>query len=318
MRLLPTLALLAALAGTAHAQYTKSAGQNAPTAAVESTVVDDKGVARKKTVQMKVASDQYGNAAGNQHDLAVDGAFEGQTVAVIQLYTGENFDFKVVKEALLQKGFSVFRWSNGVPTPEELEKKLEKASQLWVIASDRRHLTDEHVKVIRKFWESGKGLYIWGDNDPYYVDANVLGKALFDTTMEGNLMGDKPVGLQSAPGKPGLLRGHLLTTGLEHIYEGITIATIQPGNQDLKPLIYGSAGNLVSAYYDKNQRRAIFDGGFTRLYMKWDTAGTARYVKNAASWLVNAERFGDQVVAAPFKKQQIATPKKPTQPPAKP
>ncbi|MDB4958533.1 MAG: hypothetical protein JWO36_6102 [Myxococcales bacterium] len=42
---------------------------------------------------------------------------------------------------------------------------------------------------------------------------------------------------------------------------------------------------------------AIFDGGFTRLYLQWDTAGTARYVKNAASWLVNAEKFGDAVIA---------------------
>lgn len=48
----------------------------------------------------------------------------------------------------------------------------------------------------------------------------------------------------------------------------------------------------MAAFYDKDAKRAIFDGGFTRLYLKWDTAGTARYVKNAAAWLANAERFG--------------------------
>ncbi len=32
------------------------------------------------------------------------------------------------------------------------------------------------------------------------------------------------------------------------------------------------------------------DGGFTRLYCNWDTAGTVRYVANAATWLVNVER----------------------------
>ena len=62
-------------------------------------------------------------------------------------------------------------------------------------------------------------------------------------------------------------------------------------NQSLTPLLYGSADNLVTAYYDQDGRRAIFDGGFTRLYNNWDTAGTARYVKNAAAWLANAERF---------------------------
>jgi len=33
------------------------------------------------------------------------------------------------------------------------------------------------------------------------------------------------------------------------------------------------------------------------LFIKWDTAGTGRYVKNAAAWLVNYERFGDDVLA---------------------
>ena len=63
----------------------------------------------------------------------------------------------------------------------------------------------------------------------------------------------------------------------------------------LEPLIYGHEGNLVAAYYDANGKRAILDGGFTRLYVKWDTAGTARYVKNSAAWLQNVERFGSAV-----------------------
>jgi hypothetical protein len=98
-----------------------------------------------------------------------------------------------------------------------------------------------------------------------------------------------------------VLRRHLLTTGLEYIYEGITIATVQK-NDVLQPLIYGSADNLVAGFYDAGGKRAIFDGGFTRLYYKWDTAGTARYVKNAAAWLVNVERFGElHASAAPVR-----------------
>lgn len=70
----------------------------------------------------------------------------------------------------------------------------------------------------------------------------------------------------------------------------------------LKPLIYGSDGRVVAGYYDRNGKRAIVDGGFTRLYLKWDTAGTGRYLKNAAAWLANAERFGDRVVAEKVRK----------------
>ncbi len=138
--------------------------------------------------------------------------------------------------------------------------------------------------------------------------------------MKGNLYGNRTVGVARG-GSAGVREGHLITTGVQHLYEGITVATIrfgqsQPGkgrlygNAQLKqnrrawkdfvakwftPLLYGSAGNLVSAAYEAQGRRLIIDGGFTRLAVNWDDAGTARYVKNAASWLVNAERFKDKV-----------------------
>jgi hypothetical protein len=313
-----TLAAVALLGGTAHAQYTKAAGQNAPMDQVERSYRDKDGIERKEIVSVSPVADGFGNAQGNNHDLAIDGAFEGQTVAVIQLYTMD-FDFSLPRAALKEKGFSVYRWANKPPTPAELEEGLKKSSQLWIISGETRQLTPAHVAVIKKFFDAGHGVYIWGDNEPYYADANVVAEALFGTTMTGNVIGNQTVAVQSSPTTAGLLPNHLLTTGLEHIYEGITIATIQP-SRSLKPLIYGSANNLVAAYYDQDGRRAILDGGFTRLYNKWDTAGTARYVKNAASWLVNAERFGDAVIS-PTVRTTVAIPtiptvKAPTPPPA--
>lgn len=290
------------LSGTALAQYTKSAGVNAPSVARSEEYVDSVGRRQHREVVEKAAADEHGNARGNQHDLAVDGAFDGQTVAVLQFYVEEAFDFSLPKQALAQKGFSVYRWVGRPPSPEELEAKLKKACQLWIISGDQQLLSKQHLAVIKRFFDSGKGVYIWGDNQPYYADANAVAQALLGTNMSGNLMGNQVVGLQKAPGQTGLLPRHLLTTGLEYIYEGITIATIQP-NQTLTPLIYGSEGNLVAAFYDKGGKRAILDGGFTRLYVKWDTAGTGRYVKNAAAWLVNVERFGEVVVAEQARKE---------------
>ena len=86
------------------------------------------------------------------------------------------------------------------------------------------------------------------------------------------------------------------TCALPIFYEGITIASIHPVD-DLKPLIYGTSRNLVAMVYEKDGKRAIVDGGFTRLFHKWDTAGTARYVKNAAAWLANYERWGAGLLA---------------------
>jgi hypothetical protein len=297
------LAFLAALlllcfSGSAFAQYNPAAAQNKPKVSVEKRVRASNGTIEVQTVLEDAPADRWGNAQGNTNDLAIDGAFEGQTVAVIQLY---DFPFDLVKNALKEKGFGVYRWVNRAPSPADLEAALKKSSQLWIIASDARQLNDEHLRMIRNFFEEGHGVYIWGDNQPYYADANFIAEALFGTQMLGDLRGDHTVGLMEHAAEPGIKPNHLLTTGLEHLYEGITIATIQP-NDELEPLLYGSAGNLVASFYDKRGRRAILDGGFTRLYNKWDTAGTARYVKNAASWLVNAERFGDAVINPAVKK----------------
>jgi hypothetical protein len=278
----------------ATAQYNDVAGRSAPTEAVTVESQDKDGKVRRQVIERKVAEDRYGNAAGNQNDLARDGAFGGQTIAVMQFY---DFPFDAPRAALKEKGFSVYRWRGAPPSPKELAAGLKKACQLWLISGDRRLLQPEHLAVIKAFFEAGHGVYIWGDNDPYYADANYVAEALFGTQMLGDLPGNQVMPLQRRLGHQGLLPNHLLSTGLEHLYEGITIATIQP-NRVLSPLLYGSADNLVAAFYDKGGRRAILDGGFTRLYNNWDTAGTGRYVKNAAAWLTNVERFGQTVTAA--------------------
>jgi hypothetical protein len=285
----------ALLSTPALAQYNASAGVNAPTVTKTESYRDDKtGEQKTRTIVTTPAKDSFGNAKGNQYDLAVDGAFDGQTVAVLHFYTGEGFDFEKPKAALKEKGFSVYRWINAPPSPEELEKQLKKADQLWLISADDRRLNDKHIAVIKKFFEAGHGVYIWGDNEPYYGDANALGQALLGVKMLGNVGGGQTVGRREGGAKVGIIPGHLLTTGLENLFEGITIATIQP-NEKLTPLVYGSAGNWVTGFYDKNGERLIFDGGFTRLFCNWDTAGTGRYVKNAAAWLANVERFGKEV-----------------------
>lgn len=297
--------LLALLSLPAFAQYNLSAGTSAPTRAVEQVVKGKDGKERKEIVHVPVSKDGYGNAAGNQHDLAVDGAFDGQTVVVMHLYTGGGFDFALPKAALAEKGFSVYRWINTAPSPAELEKALSKANQLWIVSGDRRQLNDEHVKVIKKFFDAGHGLYLWGDNAPYAQDAEYLARALFDVELKSSPhdQGETVVGRQSRPGDTGLLADHLLTTGIEQLYEGHTIAFLpKPG--PFKPLIVGSQKHVVAAYFDQGGKRAIIDGGFTRLYIAWQSAGTGRYVKNSAAWLANYERFGKSIVSAKVEKAQ--------------
>lgn len=292
-------ALFLAAPAFADGPYNSGAGMNAPAAAYRDVEVQTSdGRVEHRKQEIAVTRDAYGNAAGNQHDLAVDGAFDGQTVAVIQLYTEPDFDFAQPRAALKEKGFSVYRWVHEAPAPAELAEKLQKASQLWVISDcSATHLTPAHLEVIKRYFDAGHGVYIWGDNDPCYGDANLLGKALLGVEMHGNLPGEQRVFVQKDGKGPGVVRNHLLSTGVETVYEGITVATIDD-NSKLTPIMYGSAGNLITAAYEKDGKRALFDGGFTRLYYRWETAGTSRFVKNAAAWLANYERFGSTVTAS--------------------
>ena len=153
-------------------------------------------------------------------------------------------------------------------------------------------MTSDALDAIESFFYDGRGLYIWGDNNPYFVDANLVLQRLFNVAMFGNSQGDQVVLMLTSGKTSGLVPGHLVTTGLVNIFEGITIAEV-PTTELLRPLVYGSNGRVVTAYFDHDGRRAIVDGGFTRLFYKWDSAGTDRYIINAAAWLLNIERFDE-------------------------
>ncbi|MFT3713923.1 MAG: phosphoribosyltransferase [Archangium sp.] len=300
------------------AQYTPAAGHNAPAAAYEVKRSDETGKVEFVPSKTKeISKDPHGNARGDQYDLAIDGAFEGQTVLIID-QTGNTL--VNTRAALKLKGLNSVVIPNGLTPPiAEFKKALSQSCQVWLISNGDARLSDAHIAAIKAFFDEGHGVYLWGDNEPLYVDTNRIANALVPgLRMEGNLLGEVAVGISQKPGGVGLKEGHLITTGLEHLYEGTSIATVQftaphgrnaalyDGSKfdasrapELPPgftaILYGSAGNLVNVAYEKDGKRLLMDGGFTRLAVSWDDAGTARYVKNAASWLVNAERFPQKV-----------------------
>ena len=234
--------------------------------------------------------DRYGNPQGSQYDLAEDGSFVGYKIVVLNMC--DECKFEQPAAALRKKGFEIEEFFISVPTLDTLKRALAgDKTQLWVIADRRGHLSDDHIDFIVSYFNSGHGVYIWGDNDPYYVDANLILSRMFGVSMDGDSYGDRVLGIQSVDRGSGIIPNHPITTGISNFYEGITIAEVKI-KQKLEPLIFASDGKIVTAYYDKESKRALVDGGFTRLYFKWDSAGTDRYVVNAAAWLTNIERFG--------------------------
>lgn len=235
--------------------------------------------------------DSYGNPQGSEYDLAADGSFKGYKIVVLNLCNECNITEP--RKALEKKGFTVVEYTYAaVPSAQALSSELAgDKTQLWVISHRSGFLNSDHIRVIVDYYHSGHGVYIWGDNDPYYVDANTILYELFRASLSGNSIGDRVLGIQASPGAPGIIRDHLITTGIVNFYEGITISAPSLSG-GLQPLMFASDGRPVTAFYDADGKRALVDGGFTRLWYKWDSAGTDRYVVNAACWLVNVERFG--------------------------
>ena len=237
------------------------------------------------------AKDIYNNYAGNDGDLGRDGAFQGKKVIVLWLcYSGTESETNI-RKVLSTKGFSVdFYTAKNLPSAQALSVMLQTANQLWLVAEKEILLNEDYYKIIIDFYKKGKGLYLLGDNAPFFADVNVISQKLFGTELKGDYIGDKVIGVSEKQNDVGIIKGHLMSTGICNFYEGITISNVEPKG-GLKPLVYSSDGKVAAAYFDKFGRRLLIDGGFTRLYFKWDTAGTDRYVKNAAVWLANIERF---------------------------
>jgi hypothetical protein len=232
-------------------------------------------------------TDKHGNASGTGYDLGRDGAFEGHTVHVLHFYTS-GFDFSLPHAAFRRKGFAVER-KTSPGTPEELHDWLAEARQLWLISDSGAKLKPRHLEVIAEYWRRGGALYVWGDNQPYYADANAVLATLFgqDLHMKGDTPGGKVV--KEIDDKQGFYP-HLVTTGLAHLFEGITVASLDRAvveRYGFVPLLYGSAGNLITAVRDATPScgAVMVDTAFTRLYCQWDEAGSARYVCNAACFL---------------------------------
>lgn len=235
--------------------------------------------------------DRYGNPQGSQYDLAQDGSFKGYKVVVLNLCSAPSCNFDQPAIALRKKGFIVEEYKN-LPPLTKLKATLSgNKTQLWIISDWTSHMDQNYIDFVVSYFNSGHGVYIWGDNEPFYADSNLLLARMFSVSMHGNSPGGQVLGIQRMPRGAGIIPNHPITTGIVSFYEGITIAEVDI-NQQLIPLIYGSDGKVVASYYDKNAKRALIDGGFTRLYFKWESAGTDRYVVNAAAWLANIERFG--------------------------
>jgi hypothetical protein len=253
--------------------------------------------------------DSYQNPIGTQFDLPRDAAMQEHTI-VLCWFCQEGTYSKPV-EALRRKGFKVVVHNANRSTMQQMMVALLSADVLWLISGDKLSEVgfDQLVDAMEMFHRRGGGIFIWGDNAPYYAHANALLSRLFpgeDIYLQGNDHGSQVMQAHSDGRLPGkLARQHLIMTGLRSLFEGVTISYLSrigplkvlatyndgPGYSGKTYCAVADAEvyRRCKAPYKIGRGRIVIDGGFTKLYDEhWQkTAGTERYVKNACAWLLN-------------------------------
>jgi len=172
----------------------------------------------------------------------------------------------------------------------------------WILSAEKiidtsdPKIEEKFVETVKEFHEGGGGLFIWAENDPFYYHANLILAKLFGVKLTGSTPGTKNLTLGDSKTN-GHFGAHLITTGLQHLYEGDSISYIADSKsipdkiEILATSSDGEASLFASnpALFEKNAGRIALDTGFTKLFMHWDSAGTARYVKNACVWLLGLD-----------------------------
>lgn len=235
-----------------------------------------------------------------QDFIATNKTFKGYKIVVLNLLTSDGWDAPIGKaimansmQSLIKKGFHVKVYAvNDVNNIKKIRQDLsDDRSQLWVISDKKCHLSKNMYDLIYEHFNKGRGLYIWSDNDPFFADSNVILDKLFNTKMVGNYDGQKVLSVQLWECGSGIVKSHPIAIGVKDFYEGATISRVDV-MKELKPLTYSSEGYVLMAYYDLQEKKALIDGGFTRLYYNWDSTDTDKLVVNCAIWLTNLEKFG--------------------------
>lgn len=243
--------------------------------------------------------DRYGNPTGREYDLGRDGAFKGYNLLIGQFYSDFQFTDAAMQlpvDALNTKGFQV-KW---VKTEDafitELATNLYRV--VWII-SNAGAPNPKLTEALLKFHSLGGAIFLFADNVPYVCQASEFLQAKFGITLEGNYPGGKTwTYKEDGHHQAGHFGQHEIFTGIKNLFEGITIChpvyRTKKGNAGFVTLATASDNHPSIAVYKPPESsfegRLCLDCGFTKLYINWDSAGTARYIVNASCWLLGIER----------------------------
>jgi hypothetical protein len=236
--------------------------------------------------------DAYGNEASDDFDLGKDGVFSDFSLLVGQFHGClHSYWPKTAGAILKKKGFRTTLVNNEVDFIKQIKEGDYDVA--WIISERSTNSGNgkQFCDAVMEFHHKKRGLFIWGDNDPYYAQANLILPTLAGCKLVGNNHGDKLLTYGDRNTAGYFDNDNIIFAGVNYLHEGITICyPDQPGK--LKTIATGTDGRTCIASMDSNNEggRVIVDTGFTKMYDGyWQRAGQARYIINACVWLVDIE-----------------------------
>jgi len=188
-----------------------------------------------------------------------------------------------------------------VSTITQFIEKLHEHDEAWFISSNEIevHLLPKFNAELVKFHETGKGIFVWADNQPFFYHANqFLQHILPGVKLQGSdpaytgILKAQPISANNKPPTKGSFARHLVTTGIVSLYEGHTIC--YPDKILPQMIVIGQSSLdkvCFFSYEPQGKGRVIVDCGFTKIWDQFwgQTAGTERYVRNSAVWLLGLD-----------------------------
>jgi len=172
---------------------------------------------------------------------------------------------------------------------------------VWIISGGKDNnslLTDVHVRQIADFHRFGGGLALWGDNAPFYYEANLIMAELGYGAMMGNYLGSQIVGPQRGVGEPGFNERHPILHGIDQLFEGITVAGLPEDllSRGWIELMRATDRRLLTAFLPPKGKHGpcVLHGAFTQLFYNLTAAGQEPFVLNLGTYTVLRDTDTDE------------------------
>lgn len=196
--------------------------------------------------------------------------------------------------------------ADAVPSGFTLEEyRFIVRATLDVAVGPTHPLDEKAYKAIEEFVKAGKGVCLLADDEPFTVEADELARRLFGARVRGNYLADKVAHVRGRGLTPAEIRkfggqyevdAHPLLTGVNFLFEGITVSNISKSDK-LEVALKASDGQALIAVTKVPGQRVVIDCGFTRYchgptertsYIL-KTAGTIRLGQNIAAYLAGKD-----------------------------